>query len=146
MTNSYNPLMPLQFNLNVFNRLIQDIDQETSLYKMHPNANHINWLLGHLIFTRTYLFKQMKIKWELPPSFKETYSPSNAKNAAHAFMEIEELKALYLQSNEMLVTYFQNSSKQVIAFSETMTGFMMHETYHFGQVGIIRRSLGLTAI
>lgn len=123
----------------VFNVNLQGITHEESLLEMH-NCNSINWIVGHLVYTRNSILSAMS----LPPSASETLKPIYARGVVGADMtkaiNLDTLKKMYVDSQPQIMEGLLKIKEEAILDQVTFLGF--HEAYHIGQIGIIRKMLG----
>jgi uncharacterized damage-inducible protein DinB len=134
---------------------LEGITQAESLVRAVPNGNHINWIVGHVVSTRCALLPALH---QEPPVDREKLGPYT--RGSHVVGDAEYL------SLEQLLQWFDETQERVLAgvaaltdeelaapapFSpgggpETLASLLMkstvHEGYHLGQTGILRRVIG----
>jgi hypothetical protein len=80
-------------------RYLEELSDADLLVRPVPEANHIAWQLGHLIFAEPYLVKQGLPEAaypDLPASFADTYgSKGAAKDGPDGFLTKAEYLALF---------------------------------------------------
>jgi uncharacterized damage-inducible protein DinB len=129
---------------------LQGISHQESLVHPHPGGNCLNWVLGHVVATRNVLLTTLGEAPIWTDAEAEAYqrgartplSPVNAR-------ALEDIVTAYNASQEAIVS-------RVSALTETdlsrphqgqtlgawVAGVSFHESYHVGQLGLLRRLLG----
>ena len=132
-----------EFNNSVITKNIEGISHQDSMIFPNGEANCFNWIFGHLIFIRN-AFIQILGRNPVWNKDEFKYYDRGAKSLEH----IDELQDL-----EFLKTYFEKSVTELNNLLENMDDFkpeniedlaalMLHEIYHSGQLGYMRRILG----
>ena len=122
---------------------IDGISHEESMVFPNVEANCINWIFGHLIFVRNPLLEMLGEK----PVWKDSdfaFYQRGVKPLDHVekFLEFDHLKIYFEESQTRLQSAFE---KQKDVPAEKMSDFAalsLHEIYHSGQLGYVRRLLG----
>jgi len=122
---------------------IEGITQEESMIFPNGDANCMNWILGHLIYIRNAF---LNILGEESVWDNEKFSCYNRGELPlerkDELVDFEELKSYLQQSQDKLeaklitVESFDPKTINDIAI------FCLHELYHGGQLGYLRRILG----
>ena len=131
----------IKFNHSIFLKAISDLSIKESLKTPSGKMNSSNWIAGHIIATRAEMLEKLGSKLELPGNFYETYKKGSQllSDETQAF-ETNLMQELYLQSNEIL-SELVNKNEMEHETLEMLLGFMQHESYHIGQLGLYRRFL-----
>lgn len=130
-------------NYKVISMNIESITHEESMIFPNGEANCMNWILGHLIYIRNGF---LNILGEEPVWDNEKFScynrgalPLERKDELVGF---EELKSYLQQSQDQLeaklITVESFDPKAI----DDIAIFCLHELYHSGQLGYLRRILG----
>lgn len=130
-------------NYKVISMNIEGITNEESMIFPNGDVNCMNWVLGHLLYIRNAFLETLG---EEPVWDGEKFScyqrgaiPLDRKDELVTF---EELKSYLEKSQDKLeaklisIESFNPESINDIAI------FCLHELYHSGQLGILRRILG----
>jgi len=136
-------MLPIQklfsSNERLFKLTFEGITHEESLKEMH-NCNSANWILGHLVFIRNTIL----LKLGLPPiadeKMKEIYDRGVVKPDMKKAVLFDTLKKMYEDSQAGIVQGVEKVKDEVELEQITFLG--VHEAYHIGQIGLIRKMLG----
>lgn len=138
------------FNLRVIEINLEGVTQEESLFQPERAGNCINWVSGHIVTTRNLM---MKLIGENPAwgEDKTALYQRGAKPLTHADKAIPLAEMLNDLRNSQVVL-IKKLKKMTIeeleAPAEDSTVFeqlaflQFHETYHAGQLGLLRRLIG----
>ncbi|HEY3295615.1 MAG TPA: DinB family protein [bacterium] len=150
---SQNLLNQFRFNQMILVRTLADISQEDSLCPPAAQGNCINYLLGHLIATRSFLLRDLGAA----PVWGEGLAvyDRNPKDFPAGAKPLSELNGLLQESLETVTATLHSfeprlgeSAKQFPhlpeggTFTDRIGSFICHEAYHVGQIGLARRALG----
>ena len=133
----------IKFNNNVVTENCKGITNEEAMIFPNGNVNCANWVLGHLIFVRNALIRVLggNAVWE-----DNVYSFYNrgAKPLEHVneFVPFNSLWSYYLETQKELDRILAQSDEQESTNIEDLAGLSLHEIYHSGQLGTLRRLLG----
>jgi uncharacterized damage-inducible protein DinB len=134
---------------------LEDLTDEELLHRPAPGANHINWQLGHLIWSDHHHLELGAPKFlrPLPVGFTDLYNADTAsvddptklltKAELLAAREVQQqatIEALYQQSDEELERETGIFWATTVAALFSMAG--SHWLMHAGQWAVIRRQLG----
>ncbi len=136
-------LYGFKFNHITFKKNLEDISNEESLLTPIKNGNSINWLAGHIVISRDMLLKKIGIEPVYTDKKGENYLRGSTDFEMKDSEEITVLNKLFNESQEKLLKTvktlnFENKNE----LAKSIVGFLMHESYHIGQTGILRRLLG----
>ena len=131
------------FSNDVIRKNIEGITSEQALVFAQGQVNSAHWVLGHLIYIRNFL---IELLGGVP-----IWNQNEFKHFDRGQKPLE--KAINAPDFELLKDYFQKSEgelerlfSQGIAIreenKEDLVGLVFHESYHAGQLGIIRKLLG----
>jgi uncharacterized damage-inducible protein DinB len=148
-----------QFELQtrLFNNLLKDVD--TTNYNKKPNSstNNYAWLAGHVLNTRYSITNIIGIKLSSP--YAELYNNFRGFDPKLSYPSLDEVKNDWIKLSEKLTTGLNGLNEDFINApapfkvpigDNTMKGilafFAHHEAYHIGQLGYLRRYLGIPAM
>jgi uncharacterized damage-inducible protein DinB len=129
----------MKYNGYVFGRNLEEISNEESLTIANDKVNTINWVAGHLVNSRDDLLEDVVRERILKPEYAEYYGRGKSLPGPEAAIDIEEIKKDYERLTEeinKILAEGDDEKDQRVAF------FMFHESYHAGQLGILRKLLG----
>lgn len=133
----------LQFNNEVISKNLAGISNEEAMIFPNGEVNNVNWVFGHLIFIRNAM---IKILGGTPVLNDEEYTfyDRGAKPLEHKneFPDFEFLKSKFEKSSEEIFSALEKMENVKPETVEDLAGLMLHEIYHAGQFGILRRILG----
>lgn len=122
---------------------IEGFTHEESMIFPNGEANCMNWIVGHLIYIRNAFLNVLE---EEPVWDHETFScynrgeiPLHRKNE---FANFDDLK-VYLKDTQNKFETKLNSLECINpVIIDDISGLCLHEIYHNGQLGYLRRILG----
>jgi uncharacterized damage-inducible protein DinB len=124
----------------------------------HPmkGASCLNWVLGHVLYVRSLFGPALGIKTEIGPDWAAVYSRgTSGKVEVGTGATLADLEAHYERSNAAVLARIAELTQVELdkiidhpAFGpkpleQYLALLLMHESYHIGQLGILRRGLGL---
>lgn len=142
-----------RFNSGVLDKFTDGFSDSDWLHRP-GQANHAYWILGHITFYRREVLRELgdqiaKESWE--ELFKIRTHPTNQIECISAGLLIQDFHGVgeTLCARLMELTPEQAAATRedgtTIPFQKTVQGyvqfFIWHETYHIGQIGLIRRIL-----
>lgn len=148
----------LAFNSEVVHLALEDLRPEDALYRTrNGEGSSIAFLVGHLASSRHGILKTLGKTTENP--YKELFGGDASATDGTGYPSLPELIQGWNQTAEKLAAALdaltaEDLLKPAPAGYPTpdqtvrgVVGFLgWHETYHVGQIGLIRRELGYTAI
>jgi DinB family protein len=150
---------PINFSINmtsqIVNQTLEDLTDKEMLHRPHPECNHINWQLGHLIVAEHGLIEK-ELPGAMPPlpaGFAEKYAMDKTKvDDPKALASKEELLRVYHEQRAGLIKAFEKSSEADLGRktegwtpnvgSLFLAAASSHWLMHVGQWSVIRRQLG----
>lgn len=140
---------PFQNSYYTLTANLDGITEEEALTWPENGGNCINWILGHIVYTR---------KSALADFAGETFSdddpytcyisefqsgePVNAKDHETDFLPLERLVADLNATQEPLLEAINAADTSDADLVDTLATLGFHEGYHAGQVGVLRRVIG----
>jgi len=132
-------------------RNLEGITHEESLIFPRPAGNCLNWVLGHLLASRNRLLPLIGVPpvWPLEVAF--LYSGiQDAEWSPAVALDFRQIQSDLAVSQQMMQSALDEISEEKLAtvISQDRTvamalGFLLfHESYHGGQVALLRRLLG----
>lgn len=137
---------------------VAGIDHAASLVAPEPGGNCLNWVVGHVVGSRSKLLDEvLGLPTILSPAAVEPYRRGAPALADGALAQpLDELLAIYDASQETLRQGLKQVSEERLlepapfspggnpkeTVASLLAGLAFHEAYHVGQTGILRRLLG----
>jgi len=137
---------------------LQDLTDEQLMQRPHPECNHLNWQMGHLIAAERMMIEGVApgSMPALPEGFAERYSKETDKSDdANAFDTKEELLRVYQEQRAGTLAALSKLSDEELdnPSPEAMRSFVpnvggmfsmqgSHWLMHAGQWAVLRRQLG----
>lgn len=149
-----------RFNLGALDRNLADLDDQQGRAVAGPGLNSIDWVVGHITVYRDRAFRMLGLdaalsEAETAPFLKGAPDGAPVGDAMRLSALREHLKAGQARfealltgprAAEVLGRPAPDEIKLPVPVETVgdVIGFLlMHETYHCGQVGTLRRTLGL---
>ncbi|KMQ64736.1 hypothetical protein ACM46_10895 [Chryseobacterium angstadtii] len=130
-------------NYKVILMNIEGISHEESMIFPNGEANNMNWILGHLIYIRNPFLEMLGEKpvWDSEKfsSYNRGAIPLERKDELVTF---EELKSYLKESQDKLEAKLISMESFNPEMINDIAIFCLHELYHSGQLGYLRRILG----
>ncbi len=132
-------------------RNLDGITPEESLVYPKPAGNCVNWVLGHIVASRNRVLPLIDVPaiWSLEASF--LYSGiEEAEWSVEKAAPFRDIQADLARTQQDLLSGLEDlrNDKLATVLSENRTigdalGFLLfHESYHGGQIALLRRLLG----
>jgi uncharacterized damage-inducible protein DinB len=131
----------------------EGITHEQSLLKLPFYSNCMNWVLGHLLQSRSWMLEQTGLSGYVPPEEAQIYQrnapemadPEQASRLESLLERLKETNALLKDRLEAMSP--EELHREIPIFGGTtlsaFLGFLLwHETYHVGQLEILRNFAG----
>jgi len=137
-------------NTWLIHRHVDGVSDEDSLLQLPFQANCLNWILGHIVWRRNSVLAALGLPplWEedVTSMYRTSSDPITPQSSVRRFTDlladldktqeaiIATLKDVTDAGLDKVVTN-DRSAKRVI---EHLQGFHWHETYHIGQLEILK--------
>lgn len=154
-----------QFDMQsrLFNNVLEGIEDPKGSKRLNDHVNHLQWIAGHLTNSRYGLAAGLGIKEGFP--YREQYTdpsePPPSNRAISASVKYPSLSEIKKSWNDLAVAFTDKisglSEDQLASaipfpvptgktFQDLLSFIASHESYHIGQMSLIRKSLGLSAM
>ncbi len=146
----------LGYNTWLFGNALQDVSAEQAAYCVDERTNKFSRIAGHLVVGRHGFTNLLQI--EVPAL---EWGPFGEPGIGHQFEEerecppLEDIAAKFGGVTEVLMSRLPEVSEDLLASPSPipipgenptmrdLVAFMtMHETYHIGQLGLLKKSMG----
>jgi len=142
---------------NLFIKAMSGVDKDEAMRRPGQLSNPLLWLAGHVIQFRTRLLSLVGVPRDFP--WGNRFDTGSKVGVAETYPDPEELVAMWEQLSELLVERLGTLTEADLAApptakvpttDATLRGaigyFSLHEAYHVGQMGYVRKWLGMTPI
>jgi hypothetical protein len=142
---------------NLFMKAMSEVDVDEAMRRPGPKSNPLLWLAGHVTQFRTRLLTLVGVPRDFP--WEDIFDTGSTVGPASTYPLPEEIVARWEEVSELLMDRLAtlteedlNSppSAKVPTIDATLRGaigyFSLHEAYHVGQMGYVRKWLGMTPI
>jgi uncharacterized damage-inducible protein DinB len=135
---------------------LQGITHEQSLYQPAAGVNSINWLIGHLISSRTRILACLGQPAIWSGEQRARYRNGSDVIAANGpgVMQMDSLVRDYRLSHEATIIGFHGITPEHMddpsdfrgpTIADTLLYLQFHEAHHIGQIMSVREHLGLSS-
>jgi len=156
-----------QYDLHdvLFNNVIAGISDEESNQTLADPMNSVKWLAGHLLWANANLANvggtQVEVKWRDHFHTKEGGGPADFNAPQSPLPTLEEIRVKWNADSAVIRKGLENLQDEALntaisvkhpihVFDDTLGGLWAfindHQSYHIGQIGILRRALGKPAM
>ena len=140
-------------NTDLVKKTIDEIDAESWFRTPGDDSNHLMWVLGHLVWSRSNVLKILNEQIEIPsPSL---FARGSQVTQPDEYPSVEEMKRAWDEVSQKLSATLaagptdrldKPASSGPPSFDGKVSGniafFAFHETYHVGQLSYLRKWLG----
>jgi uncharacterized damage-inducible protein DinB len=152
---------PLKRTLDLNTRLLVNaldgLDDEAAQKRIH-GTNHVAFLACHLVDTRHYLARALGLESESP--FKEALEEARGIDDVKEFPGLDAIRDAWKDVSGTLSTRLaaltaadlEKPAEAAFPIEEggttlgCLTFLLQHDSYHLGQVALLRRALGFPAM
>lgn len=133
--------------LRVLKTNLDGIRDEESRQEL-PGGTSVNWIVGHVLLSRSNLLAQLGAERHHDSTLLQFYQPAHdAPNRTGQQMSLDslvhELETHHQQFVELLTSIVEEATEERRSeLYKEMCFFHFHESYHTGQIGVLRRILG----
>jgi len=148
-SSAYTDLLKMQ--AGIFYNAFEGITEKDALKRPNEKVNHINWLLGHLATCRFMLLNLIGGK-EADPYFNIYFTAINTQTN---YPSINDIRANWEKGSVLLFEKINSLSEEEMETpipgkggmpKDFISFFIYHEAYHLGQIGYVRKFLGLPVL
>lgn len=146
-----------QFSGGAFHRNVKDISHAESLERPVKDGSCVNWIVGHLLSSRNAALALLGLPPVRPAEELAGYARgSGPLTDPSRAIDLEELLSDFAKAQDRIVQALGRTRPEQLAaplpedmnpfqldnVGEMLAGLVFHESYHVGQVGLLRRALG----
>src|SRR5690349_23035763 len=142
---------------NLYIKAMGGVDKDEALRRPGPVSNPLLWMAGHVIQFRSRLLSLLGAPRDFP--WGNIFDTGSRIGPAASYPGPEELVAVWEEMSELLegrlgalteADLAAPPSARVPSTDASLRGaigyFSLHEAYHVGQMGYVRKWLGMTPI
>ena len=142
---------------NLFIKAMSGIEAAEAMRRPGPISNPLLWLAGHVTHFRTRLLTIVGVPRDFP--WGSVFDTGAKVGAPELYPSPEEIVAVWEETSELLMQRLAMLTEddlsappvaRVPSTDATLRGaigyFSLHEAYHVGQMGYVRKWLGRTPI
>lgn len=154
--NSKPMIKSFEYTAEIIRQQVSAFTPSESLIQPYGGSHSINWLLGHILSSRSFPLKLLGEAqvWDEKSRarYRDGSSPIGA--AGPGVLPVQELMALFEVSQNRLVAGLGRATAERLGESsgyakntvlDSLLYFHFHETYHVGQMTVIAELLGKPA-
>ena len=147
----------IKLNTRLLINSLKDVNSDLAGRRISNNTNSIIFITCHVLDARYYLTNLIGYKIESP--FKELFDEINSIDELTNPPSIDELKNSWLEISKTLENYLPKDNNELLLKESTIkfpvsdisilgsiTFFVEHESYHIGQISLIRKFFNLPAM
>ncbi|MEM9378326.1 MAG: DinB family protein [Planctomycetota bacterium] len=143
------------FNGKLLQVAIEGFPDDAWSYTPDGGGNTAHWILGHLVIARRGALRMSGVD-VAPEPWEEAFARDAKPEGTEGFPPITDLAAAFHAAGSALADHIASMDDETASApaprsfpdgSDTIGGVLdfmqFHETYHLGQIGLIRRANGL---
>ena len=140
-------------NNAIFQKAIDGIPDEQWLKQSGDDSNPLLWIAGHMVVTRAAVPRMFGQAWSAP--WEKLFARGAKRISPDEYPSPSEVRKAWAEVSEKLSAALSNPSAEILSgpakegsrsLDGTVAGSVamlcLHDTYHVGQVGYLRKWLG----
>lgn len=150
-------IITVGLNTRLINNCFDGIDDELANKRINETTNPMAFISLHALEARYFLIRILGLKVQNP--YKELTKDAKAYEDLKEVPPVKEMLDYWKETGDVLLDTLENIAEsklqEKVRFKfpieddtkfGTLTFMLQHEVYHIGQLGILRRVLGLPAM
>jgi uncharacterized damage-inducible protein DinB len=143
-----------RYNNNFTVNFVKDLSPEEWLKRPEGAANHVAWIVGHIIWARTAVLSRLGSKWSAP--WLGMFARGEKVDDTAAYPSHDTLMAAWEEVSTALTAALEGATDEIVdrpapqpgppsadgKLSGTIRFLSWHESYHVGQISYVRGLLG----
>jgi hypothetical protein len=142
-----------KFNADLFKKMVEGIASDQWLVRPGGHSNNLLWVTGHAVWARGRALKTLGLEWSHP--WVNLFARGAVLVAQDQYPRPEEVLNAWDDVSGKLTSALESASPEVLSkpappgipsfdgkLSGTLAFFSIHESYHIGQMGYLRKWLG----
>jgi len=135
-------LQQAKFNSRFLGVNMDSITEEDALRVPEHGCNNINWILGHILFSRRSIAKMLGEVSEAEIDLS-MYARGIAKDGyAGKLLPLAYLQEQLSIYQDKIIKALETAGNMESEFAEKLSFGLSHENYHVGQISILRQAAG----
>jgi uncharacterized damage-inducible protein DinB len=144
----------LDLNTRLFLNTLEGVDDAVATTRPNGDTNHLAFLACHLLDARHYMASFTGLETDKP--FKEILDEAATIDDIAEFPKLGEIKAAWEEVSVVLADHLSELSEEELGKDSSqafpiedgtvfgaVTFLLQHESYHIGQLSLLRRFFGL---
>jgi len=145
-----------QINFNALKMNLDGVTDEDSLTRPQPAGNSINWVVGHILFSRNQILEPLGEEAVVEKSEFSAYARDSEPGQHDDMIPLSRLIDDLTRSQNILETALgrlteeelnspvsnDNNGDSKVLLVDQLLFLQFHEAYHVGQTGLLRRMTG----
>lgn len=140
-------------NRQLFEKTVQGLSDEKWLAQPGPDSNPLLWIAGHVVVHRALVPRIAGIEWSVP--WEKLFSRGATRVAPEAYPAPAEILRAWNEVSAKLSPAFDQMTPELLSrpkfegalsldgtVAGTVSVLSLHEAYHIGQMGYLRKWLG----
>ena len=146
-----------KLNTRLYINSLQNVDDEQARKRVNDTTNSIIFIASHLLDARYFITNLLGESIECP--FKEIFDQVNSIDEFKEIPPIADIKTYWSEISEKLTQELSQAKQNTLhasselafpvvkqTISGSITFLAEHESYHIGQIGFLRKYLGLDSM
>ena len=142
-----------KFNADVFKKMVDRIAPDRWLARPADGSNNLLWVAGHVAWARGRILAVLGLEWSRP--WANLFARGAAIVGQDQYPDREEVLKAWDDVSAKLTAALESASPDTLSkpapqripsfdgkLSGTLAFFSIHESYHIGQMGYLRKWLG----
>jgi hypothetical protein len=142
-----------KFNADLFKKMVEGIAPDHRLVRPGGNSNSLLWVTGHAVWARGRALQTLGPEWSRP--WANLFARGAALVAQDQYPKPQEILNAWDDVSAKLTSVVEGVTPEVLSkpapqgipsfdgkLSGTLAFFSIHESYHIGQMGYLRKWLG----
>ena len=149
--------MMYEISFGAINRNLEDVSNDESLVRPQPAGNCLNWVLGHIVVYRGTMLKVIGRSPVLDDVAAAPYKRGSQPDGTGTYLDLATLRGLLADAHRELIPAVSVMTDQQLAshvpeefnrpplagpVGNALARLSFHESYHAGQIGLLRRIAG----
>ncbi len=145
-----------EISYGAINRNLEDVTHEESLVRP-PAGNCLNWVLGHIVVYRGSMLKIIGRRPVFEGERAAPYLRGTHPDGSEHYLDLATLRGLLSDSHQEFIPALSTLTDEELSsnvpeefnrpplagsISNALARLSFHESYHAGQVGLLRRIAG----
>ena len=142
-----------KMNTTMFERATQGVPAEQWLERPGDDSNPLAWIVGHVVVHRAKVARLLGLEWSAP--WEKFFERGAPLVASEQYPDAAELQRSFQQLSQKVESALPAASEDLLnkpvpkespsldgTVGGTIALLCLHETYHMGQLGYLRKWLG----